>query len=105
MHGKYKLTCEEVGDRAAGLTVFKSVWQSCVPHIQISTPRTDVCATCEKLRARVTVAVTEAEKLEALESFHVLMHRVKYDIFYIKQNYVKTTISELIANNICIRIK
>ena len=74
MHGKYKSACEEVGDRAAGLTVFKSAWQSCVPHIQIFTPRTDVCATCEKLRTRVIVAVTEVEKLEALESFqaHVL---------------------------------
>ncbi|KAK3082426.1 hypothetical protein FSP39_014609 [Pinctada imbricata] len=83
MHEKYKEGCLQIGDRAAGLSVFKNVWQSCVPHIQISTPRTDVCATCEKLRSRVVSAVTEREKIDALQSFqeHVQIAQDEHKVY------------------------
>lgn len=51
------------------LSTFKSIWIQCVPHIKIASPRTDVCPKCESLRCNVIGAVSEEEKLIALDNY------------------------------------
>ena len=51
--------------RTVKLSSFKTIWLTCLPHIKIASPRDDVCATCEKLRKKLTDAVEEEEKLVA----------------------------------------
>lgn len=68
IHEQYVQSCTELNVRAAKLTVFKNIWSSCCPHIQISTPRFDVCQICEKLKEKIQLATTDNEKLRATEN-------------------------------------
>ena len=54
--------------RVVKITAFCEIWKSCVPHIQIASPRLDVCATCETSRKQVMDAVSEQAKLDATNS-------------------------------------
>ena len=74
IHKDYKSTCTESSVRAIQLTAFKDIWLTCLPHIRIASPRTDVCATCETLRSAVMDAVTEEEKLSASDAFGDHIH-------------------------------
>jgi hypothetical protein len=65
IHAEYVEICTETGTKAVSLTVFKSTWSNCLPHIKIASPREDVCASCEKMRVAVMDARAETEKLEA----------------------------------------
>lgn len=69
IHSIYKTACEESHGRAVELSTFKGIWLTCTPHIKIASPRSDVCSKCEKLRCKVTAAVTEEEKSRALDEF------------------------------------
>lgn len=69
IHSIYKTACEGSHGRAVELSIFKGIWLTCTPHIKIASPRSDVCSKCEKLRCKVTAAVTEEEKSRALDEF------------------------------------
>ena len=72
MHKTYMASMAQ--ERALKITSFKDIWRMCLPHIRISKPREDVCATCEKHRRAVMDAVTEAEKLGALAAMETHVH-------------------------------
>ena len=65
--------CEPIRE-CVGETLFRNIWQSCVPHIQKMEPCTDVCAKCEQYRNSIRFAVTEDDKLGASLAFseHIL---------------------------------
>jgi hypothetical protein len=74
LHEEYSTTCTNQQVRALRLTAFKDVWRTCLPHVRIASPRDDVCATCEKMRHGVMDAITEEEKLLAVDALktHIL---------------------------------
>ena len=49
------------------------MWKNCGGHIEIASPRDDVCATCERIRKEITDAVTEPEKIAAAEIYIVIL--------------------------------
>ncbi|XP_048771609.1 uncharacterized protein LOC125677540 [Ostrea edulis] len=69
IHQRYNTSCQETGVRALRISSFEDAWLKCVPHIKISKPRDDVCQRCECLRKQIIDAVTEEEKLAAVENF------------------------------------
>ena len=69
IHERYVKSCEETEMRVLKISSFEDVWLKCVPHIKISSPRDDVCHRCECLRKSVLDAVTEEDKLAAIEAF------------------------------------
>ena len=75
VHAKYVESCIHAERRAAGISLFCSIWKQCLPHIKFMSPRSDVCDACEKNRRRVTEAVTEEEKLAASAALskHILL--------------------------------
>ena len=75
VHAKYVESCIHAERRAAGMSLFCSIWKQCLPHIKFMSPRSDVCDACEKNRRRVTEAVTEEEKLAASAALskHILL--------------------------------
>lgn len=77
IHSIYKTACEESHGRAVELSTFKGIWLTCTPHIKIASPRSDVCSKCEKLRCKVTAAVTEEEKSRALVRSNVTLKSLK----------------------------
>ena len=74
VHKQYKDTCVALGVRAMEISAFESIWLKCVPHIQICSPKTDVCQTCELTRKEVYDARTEDDKLVAARKLqeHIL---------------------------------
>ena len=87
LHKQYQSSCNEAGARVLQITAFKEIWNTCLPHIRIASPRDDVCATCEKIRRSIMDAVTEDEKLTASESLrnHILLAQkvlFNFDLFY-----------------------
>ena len=47
--------------RVASISVFRYIWKSCFPHVEIMSVCTDVCAKCEKDRQSVSSAVGNLE--------------------------------------------
>ena len=41
-----------------GYTSFRKIWKRYVPDVRVMTPRTDVCANCDRLRGEVARAKT-----------------------------------------------
>jgi len=57
------------------------IWKTCLPHIVIASPRSDVCARCKlNKRARVD-AVTDQERLDAAEAVkdHIKVYILRYE--------------------------
>ena len=75
VHAKYVESCIHAERRAAGISLFCSIWNQCLPHIKFMSPRSDVCDAFEKNRRKVTEAVTEEEKLAASAALskHILL--------------------------------
>jgi len=44
------------------------IWKTCLPHIVIASPRSDVCARCELNKRALVDAVTDQERLDAAEA-------------------------------------
>ena len=66
----YKMYVESCGDnRHVKLTLFKMIWNHCLPHIQIIKPRSDLCHNCVKLREVVSAARTDNDKLVATRAY------------------------------------
>lgn len=63
----YKLYQEMEGTSPVGLSTFKVIWRRHANDIQIMKPRTDVCASCDKLREGVRLSKTEEGTREAME--------------------------------------
>ena len=54
----YAEACQEVSISAVKLSSFYSIWSACLPNIQIATPRSDDCNTCERHREQILNAKT-----------------------------------------------
>jgi len=56
------------------------IWKTCLPHIVIASPRSDVCARCEFNKRALVDAVTDQERLEAAEAVkdHIQVNILKY---------------------------
>ncbi|XP_052250406.1 uncharacterized protein LOC127857785 [Dreissena polymorpha] len=83
LHEEYSTTCTNQQVRALRLTAFKDVWRTCLPHVRIASPRDDVCATCEKMRHGVMDAITEEEKLLAVDALktHILQAQREREVY------------------------
>lgn len=83
VHNLYVESCEETSIRAMKLTSFQDVWISCCSHVQIPTPRTDVCYTCEVLKDGVYAAVSETDKLRASDclSQHITQAQLEHEAY------------------------
>ncbi|XP_062575096.1 uncharacterized protein LOC134237029 [Saccostrea cucullata] len=75
LHKRYVESCAQSNIRALGLSTFKDVWLRCIPHIKISTPRTDVCHICERHRNAIRLAVGDVEKLRCTTAFQDHLQR------------------------------
>ena len=75
VHAEYVAACQNMHRRAAGISVFRSIWRSCFPHIKFMTARTDVCLKCEQLRQSVMGALDDDAKLAALGDFTAHVHQ------------------------------
>ena len=49
-----------------GYTSFRKIWKRYVPDVRVMTPRTDVCANCDRLRGEVARAKTEEQTVAAM---------------------------------------
>ena len=87
VHADYVASCRAENDRAhfARISVFRSIWKSCFPHLQIMSARTDVCAKCEKHRQAVSLAVEEQEKADALAEFTLHMQHAQEERDYYRE--------------------
>ena len=83
VHKTYISSLTDQDTRVVKLSAFKNIWKSCVPHIQIASPRMDVCATCETRRKDIMDAVTEQEKLAATDRMreHLLCTQKERDLY------------------------
>ncbi|XP_060568543.1 uncharacterized protein LOC132727145 isoform X2 [Ruditapes philippinarum] len=85
MHKDYCISCTEAVPQIkhVSLSMFKTLWSTCMPHIRIATPRDDVCATCERMRKMISDAVSEEDKLEALANMrqHILLAQRERDTY------------------------
>ncbi|VDI05782.1 Hypothetical predicted protein [Mytilus galloprovincialis] len=63
VHSKYVSSCVNSEQQYVQLTVFKEVWNACVPHIQFMKPKTDLCKTCFQLREDISGSISEDAKL------------------------------------------
>nr|XP_022337269.1 uncharacterized protein LOC111133299 [Crassostrea virginica] len=83
IHSKYKSVCEESNERSVELSTFKGIWLQCLPHIKIASPRSDVCPKCETLRYRVVGAVSEEDKLTALNDYkrHIEISQAEHAVY------------------------
>ena len=83
IHNTYKQSCEAENEAYVGLTLFKNLWNECLPHIKILTPRTDICHKCESFRQMVSFTRTETEKVEAVTQFarHLETAKHKRDFY------------------------
>ena len=64
IHAEHVVSCRAEDDkvRVASISVFRYIWKSLCPHVQIMSVSTDVCAKCEKDRQSVSSAVGNLEK-------------------------------------------
>ena len=69
--------------KSVGLTLFKSIWLSCLPHIRLMEPRSDVCHKCDNFRKLIMDSVTEEDKLEHTEAYnnHVRKSRQEREFY------------------------
>ncbi|XP_053375897.1 uncharacterized protein LOC123531691 [Mercenaria mercenaria] len=83
IHQQYKEVCIENDKLYVGLTTFKDLWSTCVPHIKISSPIEDVCRTCEDFRQEIKLAMSEDDKLSATGRYqsHILQARKERDVY------------------------
>ncbi|CAC5392565.1 unnamed protein product [Mytilus coruscus] len=63
VHSKYVDSCVNSEQQYIQLTIFKEVWNACVPHIQFMKPKTDLCKTCFQLREEISGSISEDAKL------------------------------------------
>ena len=68
VYSKYKQACSLSDLRVAGKSTFYQVWQEILPHISVSTPRTDLCFTCQKnnLAIQRSACLSNDEKVQCL---------------------------------------
>ena len=59
---------------------FVDVWHKCIPEIQFMTPRTDVCAICEKFRCNIRTTTTESEKVSLTAVFLIILLRHRQNV-------------------------
>lgn len=85
IHTIYVDSRDEAGVRSVKLTSFKDIRAKCLPHIRIMTPRTDVCATCEDLRRKVSAAVPEPDKLQACGALTQHVHSAQRERDFYRQ--------------------
>jgi hypothetical protein len=64
---------------AVGLTTFKGVWQSCCPNIKFMSPQTEVCPICEQHKDYIQLAISENDKLAALDKYSAHLNEVESD--------------------------
>lgn len=83
LHKDYVTICEQSSVRSVKKSCFCEIWNNCLPHIKIASPREDVCAKCEKHRKNIQSAVEEDEKIEAAASFrdHVLIAQRERELY------------------------
>ena len=87
--------CEPIRE-CVGETLFRNIWQSCVPHIQKMEPCTDVCEKCEQYRNSIRFAVTEDDKLGASLAFseHILKAQKEREFLNICIKHAKDELSD-----------
>ena len=61
----YRQSCEESNVRVVSLRTVYEMWNQCSGHIQIVSPRHDVCARCEKSRKIISDSVSEEDILRS----------------------------------------
>ncbi|KAH3869855.1 hypothetical protein DPMN_033026 [Dreissena polymorpha] len=83
IHKLYKASCQEAGVRFVEKSSFQSIWNACIPHIKVASPRDDVCATCEKLRKKNIDSVSEEDKLASTEEMrsHIVLAQKERDLY------------------------
>ncbi|XP_060576229.1 uncharacterized protein LOC132733584 [Ruditapes philippinarum] len=83
VHSDYVTRCTEVGKRYVGLSTFKDIWNNCVPHIKIASPKEDVCKACEDCKQDIKLAQSENDKIDATLKYHqhVLQARKERDLY------------------------
>lgn len=85
VHAQYVASCIEANIRSMGISSFRSVWHRCLPNIRFMTPRTDVCDKCERLRMKVTSAISDEQKAQALSSFSNHLQHAQRERDYYQQ--------------------
>ena len=60
---------KDASQRVMQYRSFIDVWHKCIPEVQFMTPRTDVCAVCEKYREKIKTAISEEEKISCTSQF------------------------------------
>ncbi|XP_062587812.1 uncharacterized protein LOC134249479 isoform X1 [Saccostrea cucullata] len=85
LHASYSEACSTSDIRCVKLSSFYAIWSTCLPSIQIATPRTDVCSTCDNHRVKIMYAHTENEKLDATRLFTEHLNKVERE----HKHYIK----------------
>ena len=80
--------------QSVGLTLFKSIWNSCLPHIRLMELRSDVCHKCDNYRKLIMDSVTEEDKLAHTKAYnsHVRKARLKREFYNV---CIKSSADEL----------
>ena len=80
--------------KSVGLILLKSIWLSCLPHIQLMEPRSDVCHKCDNFKKLIMDSVTEEDKREHTEAYnnHVQKARDEREFY---NACIKTSAEEL----------
>lgn len=68
--------------RAVKYAMFE-VWNNCIPHIHIASPKDDVCVTCEKSWKKVMMPGNGEEKMLSFELTrqHILAAQNDHDLY------------------------
>ena len=65
VHNLYRQSCEDINVRVVSLRVVYDIWNQCCGHIQIASPRHDVCAKCKKSRKKISDSVSEEDIMQS----------------------------------------
>lgn len=80
--------------KSVGLILLKSIWLSCLPHIQLMEPRSDVCHKCDNFKKLIMDSVTEEDKREHTEAYNNHVRKARHEReFY--NACIKTSAEEL----------
>ena len=81
IYESYVASCTASAVRAVGYHSFRAIWKDCLPHVEIMSPRTDVCSHCKSHRRRIQETRTDPEKLAACDAFkeHVAAAQAERD--------------------------
>ena len=83
VHEKYIDYCLATDIRAVKYSTFGKIWNTFLPHIKVSNPRGDICATCEKLQKEIADSINDESKLASTERMrhHVSLAERERELF------------------------